>query len=292
MVHWVYVLKCDDGYIYVGETSRLFKRFTEHLKGRGGINTVAHTPRALIGLYKVNENHSFMKYRNTIKSGEYNPFILQNWDNDGDNLLIENHITERYFYERRDNCKYGSGDEWYKVRGGKYTKQTLDETVARYKLASEGEGRMCFVRIPIDGIPEDTIMDRPMCKCGYLSEVKLSKDKCNIYFVCSLKNVWGDFFSDLHVGPPCDFWQLYTEDRQVKHVYETVKVRSRENWVTNIPLSRYKIQPEPCIACNKVDYLAVFNSGIRRLCQQCIITKYTQLKDTYDTGCLIDLNST
>ena len=82
---------------------------------------------------------------------------------------------------------------------------------------------MCVIRNPIDGIAEDIIIDRPMCKCGYLSEVKLSKDKCNIYFVCSLKNVWGEFFSDLHVGSPCDFWQLYTEDAQMKHSYEIEK---------------------------------------------------------------------
>lgn len=287
MVHWIYVLECEDDYIYVGETTRLFRRFNEHLKSRGGSNTIKHKPKKLIGLYKVSENYSFMKYRNTITSGEYNKFILDNWENDGDNLLIENHITERLFYERRNNHVYGSGNEWYRVRGGKYTKETLDEIVAGYKWASEKEGRVYSTMNPITSIPENSIVDRPLCKCLLPSEVKLSKDKTKIYFVCALKNVWGDFFADLQIDEPCDFWQMYTEDNTAKAEYELVKSRSREKWVLNVPLSIYKIYPEPCISCSKTDYLAIYNNGIRRLCQSCIIKKYNDLKEKYDKSCLI-----
>ena len=168
MVHWVYVLECEDDYLYVGETIRLFRRFNEHLRSRGGSNTIKHKPIKLIGLYKVNENHSFMRYRNTIKSGEYNRFILDDWENEGDNLLIENHITERFLYERRENDCYGGGLEWYKIRGGKYTRETLDDTVAMYKWASEKEGRMYNARNPVESIPVDTIVDRPLCKLSLI----------------------------------------------------------------------------------------------------------------------------
>ncbi len=61
---------------------------------------------------------------------------------------------------------------------------------------------------PIHKIPEDDIVDRPLCKCGMPSEVKLSKDKTKIYFVCALKNTWPDI-PFLKVGNPCDFWELY-----------------------------------------------------------------------------------
>jgi predicted GIY-YIG superfamily endonuclease len=282
MVHLVYVLECDDDYLYVGETTRLFERFNEHLKNRGGSNTMSHKPHTLIGLYKVSENFYFMKYRNIIKSGEYNNFILNDLDNDGDHLLIENHITERFLYERRDNDSYGGGSEWYKVRGGKYTRATLDDTVAQYKLASEKEGRTFRAGNPIASRPVDTIVDRPLCKCGSPSEVKLSKDTTKIYFVCALKNVWFDNFYGLQIDPPCDFWQLYTEDAYVKTQYEVVKTRSRERWITNIPVSMYKIHPEPCISCNKTEYVAIFNGGTRRLCQTCILQKYDSLKEKYD----------
>jgi predicted GIY-YIG superfamily endonuclease len=288
MVHWVYVLECEDDYIYVGETTRLCRRFNEHLRSRGGSNTIKHKPSKLIGLYKVNENHSFMTYRNTIKSGEYNPYLLDNWENCGDNLLIENHITERFLYERRENNSYGYGLEWYKVRGGKYTRESLDNTVAMYKWASEKEGRLCSAKKnPVETIPTDRIVDRPLCKCFNPSEVKLSKDKTKIYFVCALKNVWSDLWADLLVGTSCDFCQLYTDDNNVKAQYDVVKKRSMESWVLNVPLSKYKIEPEPCTSCGKTGYLAIFNNGSRRLCQICILTKYDTLKEKYKTNVII-----
>ena len=284
MVHWIYVLECEDDFIYVGETIRLFRRFHEHLTQRGGANTLNHKPLRLIGLYKVNENHSFMRYRNTIKLGEFNPFLLSDqWDKDGDNLLIENHITERFFYERRANTNYGTGKEWYKVRGGKYTRKDLDDFVDTYRWASEKEGRTCRAKTPIADLAVDTIVDRPLCKCGCPSEVKLSKDKEKVDFVCALKNVWDGFCSDLSIAQPCDFWQMYTEDREIKMQYELVKKRSQEDWVLNIPLSAYKIESEPCVSCNKLGYFAIFNKGCRRLCQVCMKTKYSVLKEKYDT---------
>ena len=62
MVHWIYVLECDDDYIYIGETTRLFRRFREHIYHNGAVNTTRHTPQRLIGLYKVGDNYSFYKY--------------------------------------------------------------------------------------------------------------------------------------------------------------------------------------------------------------------------------------
>ena len=288
MVHWVYVLECEDDYIYIGETTRLFRRFNEHLRNRGGLNTTNHKPKRLIGLYKVNENNSFLKYRNKIKNGEYDKFYIDNWGDEGDNLLIENHITERFLYERRDNDYYGGGLEWYKVRGGKYTKDKLNEIVDSYKWASEKEGRSCSAGNPIQSIPIDSIVDRPLCKCYNPSEVKISKDKSKIYFVCALKNVWGDFCSDLELSIPCDFWQMYTEDNEVKRNYSIIQLRSRESWITNIPLSKYKINPEPCISCNKTGYIVIHNNGTRRLCHLCILIKYDVLKKEYDKCLFLD----
>lgn len=288
MTYWVYVLKCEGDYIYVGETRRLFRRFNEHLRGRGGSNTIKHKPRQLIGLYKVNDNYSFIKYRTAIHSGEYNKFIIDDWNNDGDNLLVENHITHRLFYERRNNHEYGSGNEWYRIRGGNYTREGMDEIISGYKYASEKEGGFYCAGNPVASIPVPTIVDRPLCKCQHPSEVKISRDNTTIYFVCALKNVWGGFFSDLQIDEPCDFWQSYTEDIPVKSRYEFVKTRSNESWLLNVPLSKYKIQPDPCISCNKSGYLAIFNKGVRRLCQSCIINKYDILKEKYHTPeCLI-----
>ena len=228
MVHWIYVLECENDFIYVGETIRLLRRFHEHLTQRGGANTLNHKPLRLIGLYKVNDNHSFMRYRNIIKSGKFNPSLLSDqWDKEGDNLLIENHITERFLWERRNNHEYGSGKEWYKVRGGKYTYKGLDDTLQISKefcsRPNRIKGSYKCNSPELQSLKEDYIVDRPICKCGYPSEVKLSKDKTKVYFVCALKNVWDGFCSDLSVAPPCDFWAMYTEDRPLKTQYTALK---------------------------------------------------------------------
>ena len=89
------------------------------------------------------------------------------------------------------------------------------------------------------------------------------------------------------MATPCDFWQLYTDDKVVKAQYEVIKARSRESWVLNIPISMYKMHPEPCILCSKTGYLTIFNGEARRLCQGCILTKYDLLKEKYNIKDLI-----
>lgn len=262
MIQWVYVLLCEHNYIYIGETSRLYGRFKEHNTGRGAKNTIEHKPIKLIGLYKVNNNNAFLEYRRGILLHDYNPFLLDNWKElEGDNLLIENRITERYFFERRTA-------DWDKIKGGKYTKDITAN--------------------PIDKLDTTDLLDRPLCKCGYPSEIKLSKDK-TFYFICPLKNIWDDFKTYIKRDDACDFWQLYTEDIEIKVHYNITKNRSKEEWVKNIPLSLYKINPESCIWCNKINYTAIFNSGTRRLCQSCMFNNYEEIKEKYNTVCLIKI---
>lgn len=212
MVHWIYVVKCNDDFIYVGETEHLYKRLTQHIRGRGGKNTHAHIPKKLIGLYKLNDNQSFYQYNSAVKCGTSNNIqtAINEWGAWGDNLFIENRFTERLFYERRNNHDYGTGNEWYRVRGGKYTRDSLDDSMYSAKEMCERPNNAgpCFMRTPIDKIQEDDIVDRPLCYCGMPCEVKLNKDKTKIYHVCAIKNVWNDFFKDIDVDEPCDFWKL------------------------------------------------------------------------------------
>jgi predicted GIY-YIG superfamily endonuclease len=50
---WVYILKCEDDHFYVGETSRLYRRFWEHQSGNGGVNTSILKPQQIVAIYKV-----------------------------------------------------------------------------------------------------------------------------------------------------------------------------------------------------------------------------------------------
>ena len=218
MVHWIYILECNDNFIYVGETECLYKRLTQHIKGRGAKNTHIHVPQKLIGLYKVYDNFSFYQYNSAIQHNINVKNIIDNWGFEGDNLFIENRFTERLFYERRNNHEYGTGNEWYRIRGGKYTRDNLDESMFHAKTLCERPNRIpgsLIMTTPIYKIPENEIDDRPICFCGMPSEVKLSNDKTKIYFVCATKNVWDTFFNGIQVNKPCDFWKYNIDSKYV-----------------------------------------------------------------------------
>ena len=63
---WVYILECENGVFYVGQTKRLFRRFWEHENGNGGINTSTNTPRKIVAIYKVATLCKFIEYDNII----------------------------------------------------------------------------------------------------------------------------------------------------------------------------------------------------------------------------------
>ena len=231
MVNWIYVFECEDDYIYVGKTIHLFTRFNSHQSGRGAVNTGKHMPLCLIGLYRVAENLSFKEYNKIIiNENRYEESCINNWGQDNTNYLdIENLITERFFHERRDNSYYGGGEEWYKVRGGKYTYNSLDDIVNGYKQVSENPTHvMYWNRTPIYDKKLEEIVDRPLCNHGYPSEVKLSQDKKTIYFICSMKNVWKKFNYPINRLIPCDFYKRYDEDAYIKKAYELSKTKYRQ----------------------------------------------------------------
>ena len=216
MVHWIYILECNDNFIYVGETNNIYRRLKEHIRGKGGKNTHIHIPKKLIGLYKVNDNFSFYQYNSAIKFGTQDNVqrAIDEWGNWIDYLFIENRITERLFYERRNNHEYGTGIEWYRIRGGKYTRNNLDNELYFAKEMCERPNRVpgtLQMTTPVDNISEEEIVDRPLCNCGMPCEVKLSKDKSKIYFICSLKNVWDKFMRVIHVNNPCDYFKLHVK---------------------------------------------------------------------------------
>lgn len=268
MVHWVYMVECEDNYLYIGTTKRLYRRFNEHIRGNGSVNTGEHKPLYLVGLYKVSDNYSFLQYRNQIlKKKEYNKFTIQDWGNGDDtgNLEIENHITEMCMFLRgKESEDFALNDgEWRKVRGGKYTS---------YRNVN-----------PVENVLVEDIIDRPCCDCEYPCEVKLSKDKKYIYFVCSMKNVSSDFDESygLRRAGGCGYYKIYDEDSYIKKQFEILDKKMKESWISNIPLSRYKVNPEPCISCEKTNYLPIFNNGTRRACYECLENKYDELKKKY-----------
>lgn len=271
MVHWVYVVECEDEYIYVGETTRLYRRMNEHQRGGGSVNTSEHEPLCLVGLYRVADNESFIEHHINVKAGMYDSDIIKHWgENDGDFLNVENHFTEQLMYLRskKDTSEFMWNDGyWWKVRGGKYTKEMY-----------EGE------RIPIHDLNKDLLMDRPCCDCQYPAEVKISKNKKCIYFVCAMKNAWGDFAPGLDYNEQCDFFHVYNDDTYLKKQTEISLEHLKESWCNNLPTG----YDGGCIKCKEPHFSGVYTHGKRRqICMPCFGKHYESLKKQYDI-CMID----
>ena len=148
------------------------------------------------------------------------------------------------------------------------------------KVASE-YNRHYSTGNPISDKNIHDIVDRPLCNCGMPSEVKLSNNKRLIYFVCALKNVWSDFYRYIEVNNPCDFYSVYSDDKVLRTKWDIAKRKAGEQWCSNIPptTSHY---PDPCIKCNTTDYSPIYTwYRNRRICQNCILNKYDELKKEY-----------
>jgi len=289
--HWVYVLKNVNEYssdeelqtngiksycdYYIGETTRLYRRWSEHLSGNGAINTHYFDNVVLIGLYNIKENLAFADYDKQVKyynDFEINNFTYQNWNdrdiNDGENLEIENIITEIFILNSNEN--------YNNIKGGKYTKE-LSENTYNNLLKNK-----------------NYIIDRPNCKCGYPCEVFLSK-KNDIWFKCPISNTdWIKFkHPNFEIADNCDFIQKYKKDEIYKHKYNDFIEKESDICILNIPKLEYKNGSETnwkqnmnCTICNNEKYNPIFNKGFRALCKECLISNFDKVKgykkQTYD----------
>ena len=258
-MHWVYVVKSDDGHIYVGETIRLYKRFNEHQSGRGGANTSRHPPTQLLGLYHVPNNLIFMQNYNDMLEGRGNPMCHLNWNGEDDDgyLEVENRITERYMYERRAICG--------RVRGGKYT--TQERCIDYYQKVLDPP------------VISNLTNDRPLCKHGYPCEINMKKDKEKMFFTCPLSrpNYWEGFYGNLHVEDACNFWQEYEPYRKAKSSFETMR---NAFWVRNIPEWNNGL---PCLKCNSQYEQPLWRLGVKhQVCTSCFQKHYGELKRQYE----------
>jgi predicted GIY-YIG superfamily endonuclease len=243
---WIYVLDCEDGRKYVGQTSRLNARLKEHVFGEGAHYTRLFKPVRITAIYRSKDNTSYVNFRESVRNNEYNPLILYKW-NEGyaDNNLIEQNITELMMYHQIRDGRYDA-----KIRGGKYC------------------------RVEMSGIPPginvDRINDRPECHCGLPAEVKL-RNKRQIQFVCPRQNFseWNFVdYGDIPLTTPCRFSQFYTDDEKLRDRYNNeLRHKFNETWTDLLPI---RVAGEKCRGCHKENYLAAFcHAKPRAICQHC-----------------------
>lgn len=199
-MYWVYVLRCENKIIYVGETKNLVRRMYQHKEGGCGV-TKENKILELIGLYKVVPNYFFVKYVDRMMNG------LNDIDNRRDDmrellfsmdkynlnhdysLYVENYITELCM-DIKEN-----------VFGGKYLNNYRKE---KYSREFEKEWHT-----------------RPLCGCGLPCEVRkfYNGKKIKLNYTCCLRNAWvTDIFkdTDIRVKSCCNFYQEYLEDIEIR----------------------------------------------------------------------------
>jgi predicted GIY-YIG superfamily endonuclease len=199
-MHWIYVLKCENDIIYVGETKKLYSRLHQHMNKRGSKHTTENTPKALIGLYKVHTNYNFFHYCREIESNISDEFSIKNclenfnvieWNNKDWARKIEDFITERLLMCNKN------------VYGGKYVNSNRME-LDRQHTNSE-------------------LSKTPLCHCQIPAEIKLVKHNkyYKLYFTCSLKNVWSNMRDEINcvdINPSCNYYKELLDDLEYRMI--------------------------------------------------------------------------
>lgn len=278
-MRWIYILQCEDDYFYVGETSRLYRRFWEHQNGLGGLNTSLYPPQQIIAIYEVNRLGKFFEYTEKIRNNDYDLHyniyfdrggIIENFNIDDDcgydSLWVENIITEKMMLNNELN--------WGKIRGGKYVRFDIE-----YKFPQN-----------------EFVKELPNCNCGIPCDVKQNEKDNYLYFRCAKKNMWNKMREEFEIyEEPCKFFMKYTKDNKYKFEYEKQKQKVKtliknSFWLKELIGSHF----DYCIGgCGKEydgDNTIRYSCRAINLCFDCFINKNEELAKQYNRfeKCLID----
>ena len=268
-MYWVYILKCQNEIFYVGQTSRLFRRFWEHESGKGGVNTEIYKPIEVVAVYKINVLGNFFNYNYYIHNCSddtyfykyFNGLKFLNKCNNGltfNKLRIENNIAE---------CMMINVDNWEKIRGGRYIRFDT-----KYKR-------------PINKYLESL----PLCNCNLPCDIKYSKKKQFLYFRCPKKNIWDNVPMSSEIKP-CNFFQEYTIDKKFRTILfarrKQYKKKIRKlfkngrKWLDHIP----ELKGGICVGgCQQKLYNNIcYSYENKRLCWNCFKNNHDALEEEFN----------
>jgi hypothetical protein len=252
-MHWIYILKCKTPFYYVGETTRLYRRFWEHSDGKGGLNTAEYEPEHIVAIYDVQNIQWFINYVNNVCNtpANYYRYSRKSLENFGiAEELRDPGITHRYAETYIAECLMKRTDN---VRGGKYTR--FD---AKYKT------------------PNLTGISLPLCYCQLPCDIQVKSDD-TIYFRCPKKNIWEDMRINVNVAddPACKFYQSY-DDCKIKKLANELKATVKQSpWIWTIPSGPYEL----CLGgCGKEYDSDNCVRSSRNLCYSCFISAEIRMK--------------
>jgi hypothetical protein len=268
---WIYILRCEDDYYYVGQTSRLYRRFWEHNGGNGGANTSNYVPEEVVAIYKVSTLCKFFEYDRVVTNQIYDIYFNNvckqledfNMPEEDDNYdksdaeFVENDIAECLMINNKDT--------WDKIRGGKYTRFDVN-----YKF-------------PVNSY----VNNLPLCNCGVPCDIRKNEEHNYLYFRCPKKNFWDNLKDKFDIDDePCNYFMKYTKDIEYKKEHELLKSRvfklvSISPWLNELVGRHFEFCVGGCgkefNGCDTVRY----SRRAINLCFDCFIDKNDELAKKY-----------
>ena len=291
-MNWIYILQCEDGYYYVGQTSRLYTRFWEHSSGGGGINTRVHVPECIVAIYPVHRLGRFFDICNRVitnngklQRGDSIYFnriglcsIMDIFNNapiddesEYDKYEVENTLTE---------CLMLHTNDYIRIKGGKYIRMD-DDTHFNMTL----------------GLKNNMINYLPFCKCGLPCDVK--REHNHLFFRCAKKNMWSDMKDNFNTivvdSSQCDFEKIYEDGIDYITAYKTkitelkdqiFKLTRRSRWLEKLEGGTYELCVGGCGKLYNGSNTVRYNGSSINLCFTCFIEKNDELSKKYGDGCI------
>lgn len=257
---WVYILQCENNYYYVGQTSRLYRRFWEHQKGTGGLNTSVYVPKNIVAIYPVNRLGKFFEYITKVNNNMfelYFNFTFYFNDNESeyehDGCDVENMIVEKMMMDNKE--------KWELIRGGKYVRFDVKYSFPNNKLVD----------------------DLPNCKCGFPCDVKLNEENKFLFFRCAKKNMWSEMRELFDLDEePCNFFLKYTKDNEYKNKQLNIQsLISQSPWLGELYGGMYEFCVGGCGKRFDGYYTVRYRGKAINLCFDCFVHKNKELAEKY-----------
>ncbi len=267
---WIYILRCEDDYYYVGQTSRLYRRFWEHNAGNGGANTSNYVPQEVVAIHKVSTLCKFFEYDRAVTNKIYDIYLnrvckqLEDFNiseeddtyDKSDAEFVENNIAECLMINNKNT--------WDKIRGGKYTRFDVN-----YKF-------------PVNSY----VNNLPLCNCRLPCDIRKNEDNDYLYFRCAKKNFWDGLKDTFDTEEPCNYFMKYTKDIQYKKDQEMFKSKvfkliSISPWLNELVGCHFEFCVGGCgkefSGWNTVRY----SKRAINLCFDCFVNKNDELAKKY-----------
>ena len=213
-MHWVYLLKCEKGRYYIGETKRLYRRFSEH-KNPDIVSSnqcYDYEPIWIFGIYSVINNLIYKKYSKLLTTNNENSneceiceHILPEWwfKCKGNYLCTscdKDYYLTSFYKDRECNIKLINDlDDILEIFDDKYKCSKKDalsfeEDIALFKMKQLKDKwyKVRGSKYNKDFIKDNPSIDykytRPCCKCSTKipAEIHIYDDK--MYFRCFKKS--------------------------------------------------------------------------------------------------------